>query len=772
MSYALIINAAISLIMGSALILVWQRDRTQIFTHFIGWANLIQLAVPVSYWLTTQSHSAVSVLGLAMLPVVAASYTSLLMVGASHLARRPMPPKRGWVVWVFLIVLNAAALGVGGLPMGQTSVATINTVLGLVCTYWLWGTLGPRLTPEKLVGVLLIALGLIQYIYVVYHDDGAALLATLGAILRLSLGLVLLYAALDRSALATRKQKNRFESLAQRSHQGILISQGAQGIVYANPASLAVYGVDTLDRLRVVTVDQAIPLEEREKVVRIIDAVQRGHQTDASYEAQRFRADGTPLWLRFHYFQTEWDGEPAVQILISDYTERQQASQALIHQATHDELTGLPNRTALIQGLGARCKPNHPAGRFVLLLMNIDRFKLFNDAHGHFMGDEVLRAFARALRMSVDARCEVMRLGGDEFAIVSSPDGDAQAGSALVASVQQLLKKPLRVAGQEVFLDASLGVALYPTSAGDANALLRAANAAMHVAKRTPGTSYQFAEKEFEQGSSNALAQEQALRAGLERGELHLVYQPKVDAQTGALTSFEALARWNRPEVGPVSPVEFIAAAERTGLIGALGKELLKQACQQIAAWRSQYGCCVPVAVNVSPLQMLDPHFPQLVAQLLADHGVPSEWLTLEITESSAVHNLDQTVLQVEELRAMGVHVAMDDFGTGFSSLNMLRQLRLHTVKIDRGLIDPLPAPDAVAVVRAICQLANALHLHVVAEGVETREQADAARDAGCGDLQGYLFSKPLQAKDVGPWLEPLAQHGTASEWTVQSASR
>ena len=165
----------------------------------------------------------------------------------------------------------------------------------------------------------------------------------------------------------------------------------------------------------------------------------------------------------------------------------------------------------------------------------------------------------------------------------------------------------------------------------------------------------------------------------------------------------------------------------------------------------------MPVAVNVSPLQMLDPRFPQLVAQTLQSYGVAAQWLTLEITESSAVQNLEQTTAQVEQLRAMGVHVAMDDFGTGFSSLNMLRSLRLHTVKIDRGLIDPLPSPDAVAVVRAICQLADALHLHVVAEGVETQAQATAARDAGCGELQGYLYSKPLPAQDVSLWLTRLA---------------
>jgi diguanylate cyclase (GGDEF)-like protein len=393
---------------------------------------------------------------------------------------------------------------------------------------------------------------------------------------------------------------------------------------------------------------------------------------------------------------------------------------------------------------------------FVLVLINIDRFKLFNEAHGHSMGDQVLVAMGQALRACVDTSCEVMRLGGDEFALVSQPHASGETAVAMVSAVRKLLSKPFQVSDQSLFLDASMGIALYPDSARDAESLLRAVNAAMQVAKRTPGTSYRLAEKAFERGSSNALVQEQALRAGIEGAELYLTYQPKVDAYTGELLSFEALARWDCPGVGSVSPVEFIAAAERIGLIGSLGTSLLKQACAQIATWHAQYGQCVPVAVNVSPIQMLDPEFPQLVANVLEAAGVAPQWLTLEITESSAVQNMDQTVLQVAQLRNMGVHVAMDDFGTGFSSLNMLRMLRLHTVKIDRGLIDPLPEPDAVAVVRAICQLANALHLHVVAEGIETQAQAHAARDAGCGELQGFLFSKPLLAEDVTPWLESL----------------
>ncbi|HNV60175.1 MAG TPA: bifunctional diguanylate cyclase/phosphodiesterase [Rhodoferax sp.] len=771
MYYVLVINAAVSLIMGCALVLVWRRDRAQSFTLYIGWANLVQLLVPLAYLLRSQGQGVYAAAGGIALAVVAAVYSTLLLTGTSHLANRQIPRARLWLVLVLLAIVNATAIALGGLRTGQTCMALVNTGLGLVCTYWLLSASAARSTSEKLVGPLLVSLGLIQFIFVVYGDAGATLLATLGAILRLTLGLVLLYAALDRGAAAALKLKKRFEQLTERSHQAIMISFGDSSIVYANPACLALYGVSSLEQLRVATVARTIPKEDRVKVGRILSEIQHGQANDASYDALRYRADGTPMWLRCHYFRTEWDGAHAVQVLISDDTARHKANEALLHQAMHDELTGLPNRAAMIRSLHKRCEPAEPNSKFVLVLMNIDRFKLFNEAHGHSMGDEVLRAMGQVLRATMDSDCEVMRLAGDEFALVSAPNGSGDTAVEMVTRIRNLLVNPLQVSGQEFFLDASIGIALYPNSARDAESLLRAANAAMHVAKRTPGTSHRLAEKEFERGSSNALEQEQALRAGIDRGEFELVYQPKVNAHTGRMTSLEALARWRRPEVGQVSPVEFIAAAERTGLISALGTALLKKACQQVAHWLKQYGTCVPVAVNVSPLQLLDPRFPNLVAQTLKDCGVAAQWLTLEITESSAVQNMDQTRLQVEHLRDMGVQVAMDDFGTGFSSLNMLRSLRLHTVKIDRGLIDPLPSPDAVAVVRAICQLADALHLHVVAEGVETTGPASAAREAGCSELQGYLYSKPLVVQDVGPWLQRLGTQYADADMEIRTQS-
>ena len=757
MPYVLIINAAISLIMGVALVLVWRRDRKQTFTRYIGFANLVQLLVPLIYGGMSHNLAVWQTPGGLALSVVAGVYTTLLILGTAQLANRKLSSGAAGLFFITIASIDAISVAWGGVYVGQAAMGSFNTLVGVLCTYWLWKPDASRSPSEKIVGPLLILLGLIQFIFVAYKLDGVEPLAALGAVLRVALGLVLFNAALDRSAMAAHQMRRRFERLTERSLQGILISRGDRSIVYANPACLAIYGVASLEALRVATVANTIPETERAKVGRIIRQIESGEIGDASYEAERIRADGTRIWLRLHYFKTEWDGAPAVQVLMSDETERHTATEALVHQALHDELTGLPNRAFMINSLRTRCVPDQINPSFVLILINLDRFKLFNEAHGPSMGDNVIKAVGSALRRVISEDCEVMRLAGDEFALISAAHGKGEHAVDMVAAVKQLLSQPFQVAGQEIFVDASLGIALYPNSARDAESLLRAANAAMHVAKRTPGTSYRLAEKAFERGSSNALEQEQSLRMAIDNEEIYLAYQPKVNARTGRLTSFEALARWNRPDVGEISPVDFIAAAERMGLISVLGTALLRQACRQIAAWNKEFGTCVPVAVNVSPLQMLDPRFPHLVAQVLEESGVLPKFLSLEITESSAVQNLAQTVTQVDQLRAMGVHVAMDDFGTGFSSLNMLRSLHLHAVKIDRGLIDPLPLPDAIAVVRAICQLADALHLHVVAEGVETTEQADAARLAGCGELQGFLYAKPLRPEHAAQWMMSMA---------------
>ncbi len=761
MTYALTVSTAINLIIGTALLMVWRSNRRQGFSLYIGLSYLMGAAVAGSYGMLVRPDLKLSPPGVLVLLFTSIAYTTLLVLGVVSLARRRLPA-RGTLLLMLLAVgaLTGTAYHLGGPSAARICAATINLGVGVFATRWLWNADGSSFSTLRLVGPLLTLMGASQYLYVLPMDSGLLLQIHVSSVLRVALGVAMLYAAWKRAEADSLREHQRFRVLTERSHQGILIA--VQGrVVYANPALRAIYGVPEDQALSAALFTRFLTPRQRADTMAQYQRVLDGQDYQLVYEGERVFDNGRTRWLRVEAFRTEWDGQPAVQALITDDTDRHSVTQAMLRQAMQDELTGLPNRAALLRALRERCAGGPASPPFVLMLLDIDRFKLFNEAHGHEMGDQVILALSRGLSAAMLAHGAghvVMRPGEDEFALLSGAGSGEDAALDMAGVVRELLSNPLEVAHREFFVDVSMGIALFPQSAADADALLRAANAALHAAKRTPGTSHALARPEFERGASNLLEQEQALRAGILNAEFHLVYQPKVDAHNTELVSFEALARWERPGVGYVSPVEFIAAAERTGLIGELGSFFLWEACQQLASWRADHGFCVPVAVNVSPLQLLDADFPKLVARVLEDTGTPPELLTLEITESSAVQNLEQTIAQVSQLREMGVQVALDDFGAGFSSLNMLRSLPLRSVKVDRGLVDPLPAPEAVAVVRAICQLAEALHLTVVAEGVETEAQAQCARDAGCEELQGYLYAKPLSRMDAGRWLMATAR--------------
>jgi diguanylate cyclase (GGDEF)-like protein/PAS domain S-box-containing protein len=745
MTYLYLINFAVYQLIGTALLLVWRRHPGQTFTRDMGRSTLFASLLPIGYLIHTGAPAPFNSAGLAVVVIGAIPNLLFLSSGVTHLAGRSLPRRAA-------IAIAAAALAVLLLPsFGHKLLSwalfnmSILIGLGVLATRWLWRTA----MLERLAGPLLILLGLDQLLLVVQAEQGMAANIVGATVLRAAIGCLFLISALDRATREVKKLAARFQLMTEHSVQGVVVTDGAR-ILYANPAVRTIYGMPLGLGNYVVFAD--LPPESFSD-----DMLQRHHRQlqdqsvdIASWEGRREVAGGRELELRFEAWRVEWDGVSATQIMITDDTERNASARELLHQATHDKLTGLPNRTVLMQRLKEYCYLADGSLQCTLVVLNIDRFKLFNQSQGHVTGDHVLKEFADKLKEALGARAELMRLGGDEFAIV---DPDASNAGDIAGRLQSACVQALKVPGGEYYIDASMGMAVFPDNAGNAEALLRAANAAMYQAKRIPGTSLAMAEQSHELTSSKALENEQALRKGIKNQEIYLDYQPKIDAASGRLLSFEALARWQRPGVGVVSPVEFIAIAERTGLMPELGAALLRRACRQIAAWRAEIGDCVPVAVNVSPMQLLNSGFLQLVQQIVQETGIPTSSLSLEITESAAVDNLEDTQLQLHSLTELGIDVAMDDFGTGFSSLSMLRKLPLSTLKIDKGLIDPLPAPDGVAVVRAICQLATALDMQVVAEGIETLEQAIAARDAGCHELQGYFYSRPLSVVDAGQWI-------------------
>jgi len=755
---ALLLNAGINLAVGVALLLVWRVDRAQAFSRWLGWSFVAQAAIPPLYVVNVAGAVPWAGVALSVLVVMAALSLTLWIVGVSCLADLPLSTRQIWIGAAVLVAFGGAVVAIHP-RAGQAVSATLTALAGVVALVWL------RRSgfAERIAGVAMVLLGLNQFLFVAHGDAGIAWQAGIATTLRVALGLALLYAAVRRSRSEAGQARNQFIDMIERSHQGVAVMQGEQ-MKYANPALLRIYGLPPQGHVQMSSHpswrDATMPEDERAPARERHRRIVSGELAEDHWEGERRAFDGRVLRLRFSAWRVDWDGEPAEQIVVTDDTPRHNAAQTLLHQATHDELTGLPNRSALLQRLRELCE-REPKQHFALVLLDVDRFKLFNDAHGPSVGDEVLRALADALHLTLKDRTGVMRLGEDEFALLAVANDAERAARELSQQVQTLLMQPLATARHEFFLDVSMGIALHPENAREPEALLRAANAAMHEAKHTPGTSLQFAEERFARGSGATLESEQALRAGIKSDEFMLVYQPKVDATSAALVGFEALVRWDRPGLGRIGPAEFIPAAERTGLIGPLGNLILTLACQQIAEWREAFHRVVPVAVNVSPLQLLDPGFPELVLRTLRHYGIPPSALSLEITEGAAVAHMDQARERIGQMRRHGIEVALDDFGTGFSSLNMLRSLPLTTVKIDRSLIDPMPAPDATAVVKAICDLAAALHLEVVAEGVETVEHASAALAAGCRVLQGFLYARPLEPSEAAKWLG--ARVGTAA---------
>jgi diguanylate cyclase (GGDEF)-like protein len=436
-----------------------------------------------------------------------------------------------------------------------------------------------------------------------------------------------------------------------------------------------------------------------------------------------------------------------------------QANDELQRLVFRDVLTGLPNRHLLedrIQAAVERCARG--GGSFFLLLIDIDGFKQVNDSFGHHFGDAALCRVAARIVERVRAVDTVARLGGDEFVVLIEGDGGmaaAQISQRIVEAISE------RIAGEgcEVRLSCSIGVAMFPSD-GPRETLMAHAGDALHAAKRAGGGRCVFFAPHMNAGARAQIELHNDLRHAIEHGELELHYQPKVRARDGAITGVEALARWPHAARGMVSPATFIPIAERFGLIEALGDWVLEEACRQIARWRRQ-GLSLRVAVNVSVHQLRRGDFDDRVARLLEAYALDPSVLVLEVTESAAMEDVEGTQAMFERLGALGVALSIDDFGTGYSSLSYLRRLKVRQLKIDRSFVCDLESStDARVIVKAVVNLAHALHLDVVAEGVETAAQRDVLTAMDCDELQGYFHAKPMPAEALRQWTLDVARRG------------
>jgi diguanylate cyclase (GGDEF)-like protein len=419
--------------------------------------------------------------------------------------------------------------------------------------------------------------------------------------------------------------------------------------------------------------------------------------------------------------------------------------------ASIDPLTGLPGLQAFEATL-LRAVRQADAGRkqLALLFVNIDGFKPLNQAYGHLGGDRVLREAAARLRSLVKPNMAA-RLAGDEFLLLLANDPETKDASALANKLIAALGLPFDVEGRDASVTCSIGVAMYPEH-GAMSTMITHAHAAMCAAKSAGGATHAFFEPRMVKGLRDEVELLRDLRVALERRQLELYYQPKIHAPSGEITGAEALLRWHHPTRGMVSPVTFIPLAERYGLINSLGRWVIDEACRQARAWRDQ-GLRMRVAINLSVHQLRQPDLATQIAAALQQHQINPDLLTCELTESSAMDDVDVTMRVLHQLDTVGVHLSIDDFGTGHSSLSYLRKLPADELKIDRSFVlDLETSEDARKVAVAVINLAKALDMKVVAEGVETEGQNRILREFGCDQLQGYLFAKPMSAKALALW--------------------
>lgn len=540
-------------------------------------------------------------------------------------------------------------------------------------------------------------------------------------------------------------------------HLGPLLRLGRQGeVAYGNRAA-----IELTRELGAASLRELLPADLPDRLGRLRADPARRARWQYLREARTLEADARFLPDTGTFY-----------VSISDVTARRLREERLVYRAYHDPLTGLPNRHMFEEvaerTLGA---PANGAGRAAVLLIGADRLRLVTDTMGNATAEQLSQAFAARLQTALDACREQCRnaslyqFEGDVYAVFAPGVGSGPVAAEMAQRLVTRAGEPLYVAGREFFLDASVGIALFPDDGGDAAELIKNAASALAGARSQGGRGFRLYKPEMNAMASHWLALENYLRHAIERDELKLYYQPQIDLRTGRIVALEALLRWHHPQRGTLLPDAFIRLAEDSGMIYAIGDWVLRTACEQNRRWRERGVLDTTVAVNVSARQFHRQNLPALVRQTLADTGLPPHALELEITESVAMEDAARTAETLQQLRGMGVRLAIDDFGVGFSSLAYLRRFPIERLKIDRSFVRHV-ATDATdaAIVRAVVTLGHALGLRVGAEGVETREQALRLRHAECDEAQGLYYSRAVPADALEAYVRARREEAGTAE--------
>lgn len=552
------------------------------------------------------------------------------------------------------------------------------------------------------------------------------------------------------------QREKRFRTIVEKSWSGVVLLDGDLRFSFTGSSSQHLIGYEEHELIGRSIFD-FIHTREADAARKSFGGVLATPNQESRGELRFRHKDGRWIWLEG--FSQNLLHEPSVGAIVLNYrdvSQRKETEKQLEYRAHYDSLTGLPNRLLfrdrLVHSL-AQAQRNRVG--VAVMYLDIDHFKLVNDGLGHSFGDLLLADVARRLQNSLRASDTISRIGGDEFSILLAEVTNAEAVAGVARKILDSLAKPFRVNGHELFITASVGISCHPSDGDDAETLLKCADAAMYRAKELGRNQAQLFTASMNERYVRRLALEQHLHHAIERQQLELYYQPVYDRARRRIVSLEALLRWRDPNRGLVQPSEFIELAEETGMIIPIGEWALRTACRQLRLWHDAGLTWLRVAVNISAVQLQQRDLVDIVRSAVAESSISPDMLQLEITESAAMQNFELTTKALHALRQMGVGVAVDDFGTGQSSLIYLKHFPIDTVKIDKEFLREVTSDEtAAAIVSYVINLAHTLQLKVVAEGVETEEQYTFLRHYACDLMQGYLFSKPLPTDAVFPFLQ------------------
>lgn len=538
--------------------------------------------------------------------------------------------------------------------------------------------------------------------------------------------------------------------------EGIFILDPELKVLAVNQALTAITGYAAEELIGTVIFELKGEARDTEDFDVIGQALRERDRWQGERIATRRCGETYPQWLQMTVVRDE-DGSITHYVgFFADLTVHRKTEERIRHLTNYDSLTQLPNRSLFTQKLNeAVVRARRSDESVALLHIDLDRFKYINDTLGHSVADMLLQEVASRLGDLAPDQESLARLSADEFVILVERPGNRYALTQIAGKVLEALKRPMMLGDHELVVTASIGISQFPETARDSLLVVTQANLAMQHAKHLGGGGFQFFTEDLQAYGLERLQLENQLRKALDESQLVVHFQPKLHLDSDRITSAEALVRWQHPERGLIFPGDFIAMAEETGLIVALGDRVLSMACAQASIWHRQGPASVAVAVNLSVQQLRQEHFADRVREILEEHQLPAELLELELTESMLLEHLDVVTDNIDALDAMGIKLSVDDFGTGYSSLAYLKRFPLHTLKIDRSFISELEeGAQDMAIVRAIIAMAHSLGLNVVAEGVETEWQLEFLRGHGCDEVQGYLISRPTTADAFTELLE------------------